>query len=39
MEPLEELFAPFDQTALLLIRPHVTVLEGGAMTYVVGKVA
>lgn len=39
MEPLEELIAPFDQTALLLIRPHVTVLEGGAMTYVVGQVS
>jgi len=39
MESLEELIAPFDQTALLLIRPHVTMLEGGAMTYVVGQVA
>jgi predicted deacylase len=39
MQPVEELTAPFDRTALLLIRPHVTVLEGGAMTYVVGRVA
>lgn len=38
MEPVEDLNAPHDQTALLLIRPHVTVLEGGAMTYVVGEV-
>lgn len=38
MEPVEELVAPFDATAMLLIRPHVTVLEGGAMTYVVGRV-
>lgn len=38
MEPVEELVAPYAATALLLIRPHVTVLEGGAMTYVVGRV-
>lgn len=38
MEPIEELRAPHERTAMLLIRPHVTVLEGGAMTYVVGKV-
>ena len=37
MEPVESLRAPFPETALLLIRPHVTVLEGGAMTYVVGR--
>jgi predicted deacylase len=37
MDPIEELAAPYDSTALLLIRPHVTVLEGGAMTYVVGR--
>ncbi|CAN5849585.1 hypothetical protein BH23DEI1_BH23DEI1_20260 [soil metagenome] len=37
MEPSESLTAPFDRTALLLIRPHVAVLEGGAMTYVVGR--
>ncbi|MEM6430972.1 MAG: M14 family metallopeptidase [Deinococcota bacterium] len=35
-----ELFtAPYDQTALLLLRPHVAVLEGGAMTYVVAEVS
>ena len=39
MEPIEELRAPFDETALLLIRPHITVLEGGAMTYVIGRPA
>ena len=38
MEPVEVLIAPYDETALLLIRPHITVLEGGAMTYVVGRV-
>jgi hypothetical protein len=38
MEPIEELVAPHERTAMLLIRPHVTVLEGGAMTYVVGRV-
>ncbi|MDZ7799961.1 MAG: M14 family metallopeptidase [Trueperaceae bacterium] len=37
MEPVEELHAPYERTALLLIRPHVSVLEGGAMTYVVGR--
>lgn len=37
MEPIEDLVAPFERTAMLLIRPHVTVLEGGAMTYVVGR--
>lgn len=36
MEPIETLTAPFDRTAVLLLRPHVAVLEGGAMTYVVG---
>ena len=36
MEPVETLVAPLPRTALLLLRPHVTVLEGGAMTYVVG---
>lgn len=37
MEPVETLRAPFPETAVLLLRPHVTVLEGGAMTYVVGR--
>jgi predicted deacylase len=30
--------APYPQTALLLLRPHVAVVEGGAMTYVVAPV-
>ena len=37
MEPVETFTAPCPQTALLLLRPHVTVLEGGAMTFVVGR--
>ena len=37
MEPVEELRAPHERTAMLLIRPHVCVLEGGAMTYVIGR--
>jgi uncharacterized protein len=39
MEPIETLGAPYRETALLLLRPHVTVLEGGAMTYVVAAPA
>ena len=39
MEPVETFRAPFPQTALMLLRPHVTVLEGGAMTFVVGRPA
>ncbi len=39
MEPVERLLAPYPRTALLLIRPHVAVIEGGAMTYVVGRPA
>lgn len=34
---LETFDAPFERTALLLLRPHVCVLEGGAMTYVVAE--
>ena len=34
---LETFTAPYPQTALLLLRPHVCVLEGGAMTYVVAE--
>ena len=34
---LEEFRAPFDQTALLLLRPFVAQLEAGAMTYVVSQ--
>ena len=37
MEPIETLTAPYDETALLLLRPHITVLEGGAMTFVVAR--
>lgn len=37
MEPVERLVAPHERTAMLLIRPHVCVLEGGAMTYVIGR--
>jgi predicted deacylase len=33
----ERLTAPFAQTALLLLRPHIARLEGGAMTYVVAE--
>jgi len=29
--------APFERTALLLLRPHIGILEGGAMTYVVAE--
>jgi hypothetical protein len=34
---IETFEAPFPQTALLLIRPTMTLLEGGAMTYVVAE--
>lgn len=34
-ETLHTFTAPFARTALLLLRPHVTRIEGGAMTYVV----
>jgi hypothetical protein len=33
----ERLTAPFPRTALLLLRPHIARLEGGAMTYVVAE--
>lgn len=36
-ELLETLEAPFEQTAILLLRPFITQLEGGAMTYVVAE--
>ena len=32
LEPVHTFTAPFTRTALLLLRPHVGVLEGGAMT-------
>lgn len=34
---IETFEAPFEQTALLLLRPTVTRIEGGAMTYVVAE--
>jgi predicted deacylase len=34
---IEQFTAPFAQTALLLLRPHLTRIEGGAMTYVVAE--
>jgi predicted deacylase len=34
---IEQFKAPFAQTALLLLRPHLTRIEGGAMTYVVAE--
>ena len=37
LEPVHTFLAPFTSTALLLLRPHVGVLEGGAMTYVVAE--
>jgi hypothetical protein len=36
-EELEVFSAPFEQTALLLLRPMVARIEGGAMTYVVAE--
>ncbi len=38
LAPLERFTAPYDRTALMLLRPHVCRLEGGAMTYVVAEV-
>ncbi len=35
--PLHTFAAPYAQTALLLLRPHIGVIEGGAMTYVVAE--
>ena len=34
---IEEFRAPYSDTALLLLRPFVAQLEGGAMTYVVSQ--
>jgi predicted deacylase len=36
---LEKFVAPFPKTALLLLRPRVAVVEGGAMTYVVAPLS
>ncbi len=35
----ETFLAPYPRTAILLLRPHIGVIEGGAMTYVVGEPA
>ncbi|CAN5824542.1 succinylglutamate desuccinylase/aspartoacylase family protein [soil metagenome] len=37
LEHLQTFTAPFPKTALLLLRPHIGVIEGGAMTYVVAE--
>ncbi|MDQ3398442.1 MAG: M14 family metallopeptidase [Deinococcota bacterium] len=37
MEVRETFEAPYESTALLLLRPHITAIEGGAMTYVIAK--
>ncbi len=36
-EIIETFSAPFDQTALMLLRPTMVRLEGGAMTYVIAE--
>jgi len=36
-EVIETFTAPFEQTALLLLRPTIAQVEGGAMTYVVAE--
>lgn len=37
MTTLEEFKAPFNETAMMLLRPRMTIIEGGAMTYVISK--
>lgn len=37
LEPRHVFTAPYPQTALLLLRPHICIVEGGAMTYVVAE--
>lgn len=37
LRPVHVFRAPFARTALLLLRPHIGVLEGGAMSYVVAE--
>ncbi len=37
LEVKEQFTAPFAQTAIMLLRPHVARIEGGAMTYVVAE--
>lgn len=34
MDGIQEFVAPFEETAVLLLRPHISVVEGGAMIYV-----
>jgi uncharacterized protein len=38
MDDLQEFVAPFEKTAVLLLRPHISVVEGGAMIYVVAPI-
>ena len=37
METMEVFVAPYPETAILLLRPRLAVLEEGAMTYVVAS--
>jgi predicted deacylase len=37
LEVKERLTAPFARTAILLLRPHIARIEGGAMTYVLAE--
>jgi hypothetical protein len=37
METVEVFEAPYSETAVLLLRPGLTVVDGGAMTYVVAS--
>ena len=37
MATIEIFKAPYENTALLLLRPQMTILEGGAMTYVISS--
>lgn len=37
MKPFETFKAPFNETAIMLLRPRMTVIEGGEMTYVISK--
>lgn len=37
LQPLETFIAPYPQTALLLLRPHISVIEAGAMAYVIAE--
>lgn len=37
LRPRHTFAAPYEETAILLLRPHMAVVEGGAMTYVVAR--